>query len=186
VRSLLIAVAILAGFSAAIAVTGSALVVRWVRRHHRVSPHAPTLAPLTWLWSPFRAARLHRRLRRCVATVDECLPRRRRAGRARRARRNWPQRPGAATWPALHAAADQLARHAADVDAHVVQAQHGRRVEQVAWEVDEVEWLAARLLALGRAWDRDDFAVRRAQDLRDRIDALEQATHEVARVSAIG
>jgi DUF1365 family protein len=86
----------------------------------------------------------------------------------------------------LTAAADQLARYAADVDAHLVHAQHARRVHHVAGEVDEVEHMAARLLSLGRTWDRDDFATRRAQDLRDRIDALEQATREVARVSAIG
>jgi hypothetical protein len=165
------AVAVVGVISVAIAVACSVLVVRWVRHSNRVNPHLPTLAPLAWLWSPFLGARLHRRLRRCVATVDEALPR----GRRRRQ-----------TWPALTFAADQLARYAADVDAHVVQAHHARRVQQVVWEVDEVEHLAARLLSLGRAWDRDDFATRRAQDLRDRIEALEQATREVARVSAIG
>jgi len=45
---------------------------------------------------------------------------------------------------------------------------------------------AARLLSLGRMWEHDDFSTRRAQDLRDRIDALEQATREVRRVSVIG
>jgi hypothetical protein len=174
------AVAILVVASVVIAATCSALTVRWVRRSNRVNPNLPTLAPLTWLWSPFLAARLHRRLRRSVATVDEALP------RGRRNRRTWPQRPRAGAWPALTSAADQLARYAADVDAHLVQAQHAGRVQQVAWEVDEVEHMAARLLALGRAWGRDDFATRRAEDLRDRIDALEQATREVARVSALG
>lgn len=149
----------------------SALLRRWVRRRNRVNPHLPTLAPLGWLWSPFPAARLHRRLRRCVTTVDEALP------RGRRARR---------TWPALTNAADQLARHAADVDAHVVEGHRAGTVHLVAWEVDDVERLAARLLSLGRLWEHDDFSTRRAQDLRDRIDALEQATREVRRVSAIG
>lgn len=170
-RSLLMAVAVLAVVSVVIVVTCSALTVRWVRRRNRVNPHLPTLAPVSWLWSPFLGARLHRRLQHCVATVDEALP------RGRRGRR---------TWPALTAAADQLARYAADVDAHLVLAQHARRVHRVASEVDEVERMAARLLSLGRAWDRDDFATRRAQDLRDRIDALEQATREVARAAAIG
>jgi len=154
VKSLLMAVTLLAVTTVLIAAIGSVLLRRWVRRRHRVNPHLPTLAPLSWLWSPFLAARLHRRLRRCVATVDEALP------RGRRARR---------TWPALTNAADRA--H----NAHLA-----------AWEVDEVERLAARLLSLGRLWEHDDFATRRAQDLRDRIDALEQATREVGRVSAIG
>jgi hypothetical protein len=171
VKSLLMAVAVLAVTSVVIAAVSSALLVRWVRRWHRVNPHLPTLAPRSWLWSPFPAARLHRRLRRCVVTVDQALP------RGRRSRR---------TWPALTQAADQLARHAADVDAHVVEGHHARNVHAVTWEVDEVERLAARLLSLGRMWEHDDFATRRAQDLRDRIDALEQATREVGRVSAIG
>ena len=165
------AVTLLAVTTLLVVTVGSALLMRWVRRRHRVNPHLPTLAPLSWLWSPFLAARLHRRLRRCVATVDEALP------RGRRARR---------TWPALTHAADQLARYAADVDAHVVSGHHARNVHLVAWEVDEVERLAARLLSLGRTWDRDDFSTRRAQDLRDRIDALEQATREVGGVSATG
>jgi hypothetical protein len=68
----------------------------------------------------------------------------------------------------------------------VVAGHHARSLRAVAWEVDEVEQLAARLLALGRAWGEDDFASRRAQDLRDRIDALEQATRELARVNRVG
>ena len=170
-KSLLIAVALLAVATVLIVAISSALVMRWVRRRNRVNPHLPTLAPLSWLCSPLFAARLHRRLRRCVATVDEALP------RGRRARR---------TWPALTHAADQLARHAADVDAHVVEGHRARNVHLVAWEVDEVERLAARLLSLGRMWEHDDLSTRRAQDLRDRIDALEQATREVGRVSAFG
>ena len=169
--SLLMAVTVLAVATALTFAIGAALAVRCVRRRHRVNPHLPTLAPLSWLWSPFLAARLHRRLRRCVATVDEALP------RGRRARR---------TWPALTQAADQFARHAADVDAHVVEGHRARNVHLVAWEVDDAERLAARLLSLGRMWEHDDFSTRRAQDLRDRIDALEQATREVGRVSAIG
>jgi hypothetical protein len=171
VKSLLMAVALLAVTTVVIMAICSAVLMRWVRGWHRVSPHLPTLAPLSWLWSPFLAARLHRRLRRCVGTVDAALP------RGRRARR---------TWPALTNAADQLSRHAADVDAHVVEGHHARNLHAVAWEVDEVERLAARLLSLGRMWEHDDFSTRRAQDLRDRIDALEQATREVRRVSAIG
>jgi hypothetical protein len=85
-------------------------------------------------------------------------------------------------WPALAAAGEQLARYAADVDAHVVRAQRAGRVLEVAWEVDEVEAMTVRLLALGRVWGTDDFASRRAQDLRDRLDALEHATREVASV----
>lgn len=170
-KSLLTAVALLAVATSLIVAICSALLMRWLHGWHRVSPHLPTLAPLSWLWSPFLAARLHRRLHRCVATVNQALP------RGRRARR---------TWPALTNAADQLSRHAADVDAHVVEGHRARSVRAVAWEVDEVERLAARLLSLGRMWEHDDFSTRRAQDLRDRIDALEQATREVRRVSAIG
>src|SRR5436853_6409022 len=114
------AVALLAVASVLIVAICSALLMRWVRGWHRVSPHLPTLAPLSWLWSPFLAARLHRRLRRCVAIVDEALP------RGRRARR---------TWPALTNAADQLARHAADVDAHGVEPHRPHRAHPAAADV---------------------------------------------------
>jgi hypothetical protein len=160
----LIAVAVVVAVTSLALVAGPALLVRSVRRRNRVSRQLPTFAPTRWLWSPFRAARLHRRLRHCVATVDEALP------RGRRSRHSWP---------ALTQAADQLGRHAADVDAHLVAAHYAGTVHHTAWEVDEVERLAARLLTLGRAWGDDDFAARRAQDLRDRIEALEQATREV-------
>src|SRR5437762_12122342 len=118
------AVTLLAVTTVLIAAIGSVLLRRWVRRRHRVNPHLPTLAPLSWLWSPFLAARLHRRLRRCVGTVDAALP------RGRRARR---------TWPALTNAADQLSRHAADVDADVVEGHHARNLHALPWEVAEAE-----------------------------------------------
>src|SRR5205085_1583550 len=49
------AVTLLAVTTVLIAATGSLLLRRWVRRRHRVNPHLPTLAPLSWLWSPFLA-----------------------------------------------------------------------------------------------------------------------------------
>src|SRR5437867_3787359 len=57
------AVTLLAVTTVLIAAIGSVLLRRWVRRRHRVNPHLPTLAPLSWLWSPFLPARLHRRPR---------------------------------------------------------------------------------------------------------------------------
>src|SRR5207244_4479043 len=58
------AVTLLAVTTILIAAIGSVLLKRWVRRRHRVNRHLPTLAPLSWLLSPFLAARFHRRLRR--------------------------------------------------------------------------------------------------------------------------
>ena len=40
-----------------------------LHRRNRVSPRTPTAAPITWLASPQRASRLHRRLRAAVATA---------------------------------------------------------------------------------------------------------------------
>ena len=54
-KSLLMAVTLLAVTTVLIAAIGSVLLKRWVRRRHRVNPHLPTLAPLSWLWSPFLA-----------------------------------------------------------------------------------------------------------------------------------
>lgn len=39
-------------------------------RHNRIRADRPTLAPLTWVWSPSRGARLHRRLRAAAGWVD--------------------------------------------------------------------------------------------------------------------
>ncbi len=44
--------------------------VRWrMARANRVSPAVRSPAPLSWLWSPSRAARMHRRLRVAVALI---------------------------------------------------------------------------------------------------------------------
>jgi hypothetical protein len=167
VEALLVALAVILLSLAVAAAAAVALVVRWLTGLNRVSPDVPSLAPASWVWSPFLAARLHRRLRRCVVAVRATFPRR------RRSRRNWP---------ALAEAGDQLSRYAADVDVHLVQAHRAGRVAEVAWEVDEVEHMTARLLSMGRLWAADDLASRRAQDLRDRLDALEGAIAEIHRV----
>ena len=46
------------------------VVLRWrLGRANRVSPAVKSTAPLLWLWTPMRAARLHRRLRTAVALI---------------------------------------------------------------------------------------------------------------------
>jgi len=46
------------------------VVLRWrLGRANRVSPAVKSPAPLLWLWTPMRAARLHRRLRTAVALI---------------------------------------------------------------------------------------------------------------------
>lgn len=43
-------------------------------RHNRISTEHPSAAPLSWVWSPTKPARMHRRLRTAVGWVEKPLP----------------------------------------------------------------------------------------------------------------
>ncbi|MGH8931444.1 MAG: hypothetical protein ACRDZO_12665 [Egibacteraceae bacterium] len=110
-----------------------------LRRWNRVDPRTPGLAPLRWLCSPSRCARLHRRLRMAVVNA-RMRPRDDRPVRAR-SRRKAPQ-------DTLVAG---LVAYACALDRQLVTASRAPfvfRIEQLAHlgaEISQVEHLAARL-----------------------------------------
>ena len=167
--------------------TAVALSLRYVVVANRLSPRVPTPAPLSWLWSPSAGARLHRRLRRCIAAVAAVAPAREVGpstglrGRPRwlrlRGRRSSDRR-----WPVLADAARGLTAWAAEVDCRVVVAARSGQLPSAQAEVAEVERCTSRLLAVaqrlgaGVSWD--------GIELGDRLSALEQATRDLDAVQA--
>jgi hypothetical protein len=159
-------------------VSSTAVVLWRLRRRNRVHPRVASAAPLWWLVSPGRAARLHRRLRAAVAAAQfRPGPRRRRhlvpAGRV----------------PEL---VTELVQEAAAVDDQLVQAALApasvRRHLLVMLEahVVHVEGLARRLAALrpdaGRSAASSAAALR---NLDERVEALENARSEVDELEAL-
>lgn len=124
-------------------VVAAAFVLRW-RLHHanRVSPHARSDAPLTWLVSPSRPARLHRRLRSDMRGLELAVP------------RSSPT----TTTPSLSVAAlrHQLDDQAAALDHMVVLASHQPRaqrrqaLDELEAQIESLEGIAARLTRLHR------------------------------------
>jgi hypothetical protein len=146
-------------------------------RKNRVSPTSKTMAPLTWLASPSRAARLHRRLKVAVLTV-----------------RSIPRRPGDEQISVSRAAACvDLERHAVSLDEWLwwtkraparVRRQHYDAIEA---QVYEVESLAVRLSHLTPAAAGPHHATTAADLLADiarQIDILEDAHREVVEAEA--
>ena len=115
------------------------VVLRWrLGRANRVSPAVKSPAPLLWLWTPMRAARLHRRLRTAVALIHlSPSPRTRQA-------------------PSL--SVDELRREleyqAVELDHHLVivsrhpRGQRSSLVRSLQAQVTEIEQLSVRLSRL--------------------------------------
>jgi len=136
---LLVGLALFATWVALFAIGYS--VARWrLARANRVSPAVRSAAPIRWLWSPNRAARLHRRLRTAVALIHLAPSRKVHAN------------------PSL--SVDELRRdlehQAVELDGHLVVAwchprSHRRGLlANLERQVLEVEALAVRLSALSR------------------------------------
>ena len=152
-----------------------ALAVRGLRRRNRVVPDVASTAPLRWLTSPGKGARLHRRLRAAIATTRSAARRDRDAG---------------STEGAVAAIAAGLQRHAAALDRHIVVAAAAPRSQRrellgaLRPQVDQLEQLSARL---ARHVATTEVEVPRLahhplplDDLEERLDALEDAREEVA------
>jgi hypothetical protein len=127
----------------ALAGLGLAL-IRWrMARSNRVSPAVRSAAPLRWLWSVTKAARLHRRLRTAVALIH--LAPSRRAERGERG---------------VSLSVDELRRdleyQAVQLDQHlVVASRHPRShrrglLANLEVQVTEVELLSMRLSSMSR------------------------------------
>lgn len=165
---------LVATFAALVAMSCVALgLALWrLGRRNRVHPAIPTPAPVTWLASPQRAARLHRRLRAAVVTANHREPTRR-----SRQRRGLPT-------TSVDDLVHDLIREAAAVDRQLVVAARAPRRVRVRLlgvcepQVAQIERVAARLAVLASADARPSGAGIGA--LEDRVDALEAARREIA------
>ncbi len=162
-----------------------AVVLARLRRANRVCPDVDCGAPLRWLVWPFPTAVLHRRLRTAVVLARAAAPR----PPSSRRRRHDPAVPTVRAELAV-----QLEQHAVAIDRDLVLAARLRGAPRrrllvpAARQVAEVERLAARLHAAGRAADagplgrgHPEAALAR---LHDDIVALEAAYDEVHQVEA--
>jgi hypothetical protein len=160
-------------------VSSTAVVLWRLRRRNRVHPRVASAAPLSWLASPGRAARLHRRLRAAVAAAQF------RPGPRRRRRHLMPA-------GRVHELVTELVQEAVAVDDQLVQAALApaavRRhlLAMLETHVVHVECLARRLAALrpdaGRSAASSAAALR---SLGERVDALEDARSEIDELEAL-
>ena len=156
------------------------VVLRWrLGRANRVSPAVKSPAPLLWLWTPMRAARLHRRLRTAVALIHlSPSPRTRQA-------------------PSL--SVDELRREleyqAVELDQHLVIAvRHPRShrrglLASLDVQVGEVERLALRLSNMSRptgtpssGWAGPVTPPEVLERMSEQLDLLDAAQLELAEI----
>jgi hypothetical protein len=166
VRELLLVLFGLGATFVAVGTVTALLAWRWLRRRNAVGRHRR--APVTWLWSPSRAARLHRRLTRVWYGAHH-------AGRATSSL--------AAPATALEARAEIL-----DAELTALAASGGLRRRTVMADlhgrVIELETLTSRLASTSR---RLDALVPRLPDdpIAERLDALDAALAELSPGSPI-
>src|SRR4051794_24489377 len=156
------------------------VIVRWrLARANRVSPAVKSAAPLHWLGSWNRAARLHRRLRAAVALIHlSPSPRTRQA-------------------PSL--SVDALRRdleyQAVELDQHlVVASRHPRShrrslLRSLETQVVEVESMAMRLSSMMRplgtpatGWTDPSTSVDSLERINEQLDLLDQAQSELEQI----
>ena len=164
------------GIGVAAFVAVSVLFVRSLRHSNRVGVRGKSSAPLRWLFDPSGSARLHRRLRRVVASVRPWLP--------RRTRRNEEQSP-------IALMASDIELHAVVLDRDVVTASrapssHRRMLlTELTEQIVGLESLAARVVTLGSAQHQLTEPTREAiARMNMQLDALEEAHDEIARLEA--
>lgn len=174
---LLVVLVVLVAMLVLVPLVAVALLARSLDRRNRVSPEAPSPAPLSWLGSPARGARLHRRLRDAVVTL-----------------RHLPRPEGEAP-PTLSVAqgADDLERHAVSLDGWLVWTRRApsrvrrRQYDEIERQVREIESLALRLTRLAPAGHRPAPAPETRDalgEIADQIDHLEAAHAEVLEAEA--
>jgi hypothetical protein len=154
--------------------------VRWrLARSNRVSPAVKSPAPLRWLWSLSRAARLHRRLQAAVAMIH--------LAPSRRVRES----------PSL--SVDELRRElehqAVELDQHLVVAAHHPRshrrglLRSLDLQVTEIEALAVRLSGMIRpdgspasGWARPEATPEVLERIGTQLDLLDAAQDELSQI----
>jgi hypothetical protein len=147
-----------------------------LKKKNRVSPGVKTTAPLTWLGSPSRSARLHRRLRTAVTTI-RAIPAQ-----------------GADTTGSRKQVCLELEQHAVALDEWLRwTSQAPGRVRRAHYdEIDrqagQIESLAIRLSQMTPAAPGPRHAAERRDALADissQIDILEEAHREVVEAEAL-
>ncbi len=161
---------------AAISAVVAATLFHQLRVSNRVGVRGRGTAPLRWLFDPCWSARLHRRLRRVVASVRPWIP--------RRSRRHEDP-------PAIAVLAHDLELHAVAVDRDLVAASRAPKAHRRALLVElteqvmSLEDLAARVVSLGSAQQQLSEPTREAiARMNAQLDALEDAHDEIARLEA--
>jgi hypothetical protein len=158
----------------AAAATGWALTLRSLRRANRVAPVRRSRAPLAWLWSWRKPARLHRRLRRAVQSSA-----------------------AVAGGPSLQSLAAEIAQRAAALDDELVAtsgihpAWRSQLMASLTDGVRDLERSAFHLNRLAAEWRAriHQLALSEAVpplDLRSRLEAHEAALAEVTAASRRG
>lgn len=140
-----------------------------VRKRNRVVPGTRTPAPISWLWSWRMAARLHRHLARTIHAVHACIvDSREQLG--------------------LMTMLKELETHANAIDRQLVAVDRSpnptryRMLRELYAEVRQVDAVAERVIRMGRAWAGDEPSVRGLAGVSERLDALEAAMADLARL----
>ena len=154
----------------------SAFFMHHLRVSNRVGVRGRGTAPLRWLFDPCWSARLHRRLRRVVASVRPWMPRRSR-------RHEDPS--------TVAVLAQDIEMHAVAIDRDVVAAYRAPKTHrrmllvELTEQVMSLETLATRVVTLGSAQQQLAEPTREAiARMNAQLDALEEAHQEIARLEA--
>lgn len=140
--------------------------VHALRARNRVVPGCRTVAPLTWLVAPDRAAQLHRRLRAAMVVAGFASD---------------PRGSGLG----LDDVVAQLRDRALELDDQVVVASRSpkparrRMLRELQSEVAELERLAERTMRMSRAWTDRAPSERGLSAVRERLELLEGALREL-------
>jgi hypothetical protein len=151
-----------------------------LRRRNRLHPCLPTTAPVRWLWSHKRAARLHRRLRSAIAASGW-------EGKRRSRRRRSPD----ASEERLQELAGDLASEAVALDHALVAAalapRHARRhvLDTIEPSIRRLEGVAGRLAGLRVGTARLVADGETLDLLEEQLDVLEAARLEVDELEAL-
>jgi hypothetical protein len=144
-------------------------VMHTIRKRNRVAPGTRSPAPISWLWSWRMAARLHRHLARTIHAVHACIVDSR-------------EQLGLATMvKELEAQACAIDRQLVAVDRSPNPTRY-RMLRELYAEVRQVDAVAERVIRMGRAWAGDEPSVRGLAGVSDRLDALEAAMADLARL----
>jgi hypothetical protein len=149
----------------------AALAWRRLERGNRVSPSMHSNVPLRWRGSYRAAPRMHRHLQRTVAGVRTCLQQDADLGLADLVTE---------LERAACAIDDQLA-----IAGRMPQPTRHRLLRELRAETVELDRMAERVVRLRRAWSGAVPSARSLAPVAERIDALEAALRDVARLDRV-